>query len=209
MDIRERAAAALVRARAAGIPVPATDPPHRQRLRAALTRDIAALLALPAGHVVVGDDPIRTYGGVPGQLITVEDPGDPAVVLRLLPETGNIGTGGGAYLLLDACPGCSRDRDSGDVPVMADHRPGRSRPLPALPAAAPRSAGACRVLRRSRPRLWLPTAIVACSRRSPPVGELVSVLVGGSAPSSDIRPLPVCGWPSHPATRRSRVALGV
>ena len=33
MDIRERAAAALVRAREAGIPVPATDPPHRQRLR--------------------------------------------------------------------------------------------------------------------------------------------------------------------------------
>jgi hypothetical protein len=27
MDIRERAAAALVRAREAGIPVPATDPP--------------------------------------------------------------------------------------------------------------------------------------------------------------------------------------
>ena len=119
MDIRERAAAALVRARAAWIPVPATDPPHRQRLRAALTRDIAALLALPAGHVVVGDDTIRTHGGVPGQLITVEDPGDPAVVLRFLPETGNIGTGGGAYLLLDACPGCSGDPHSGDVPVMA------------------------------------------------------------------------------------------
>jgi hypothetical protein len=66
MDIRERAAAALVRARAAGIAVPATDPPHRQRLRAALTRDIAALLALPAGHVVVDDDPIRTYGAFPG-----------------------------------------------------------------------------------------------------------------------------------------------
>jgi hypothetical protein len=107
MDIRERAAAALVRARAAGIAVPATVPRHRQRLRAALTRDIAALLAVPAGHVVVGDDPIRTYGGVPGQLIIVEDPGDPAVVLRFLPETGNIGTGGGAYLLLDACPGCA------------------------------------------------------------------------------------------------------
>jgi hypothetical protein len=66
MDIRERAAAALVRAREAGIPVPATDPPNRQRLRAALTRDIAALLALPAGHVVVDDDPIRTYGAFPG-----------------------------------------------------------------------------------------------------------------------------------------------
>jgi hypothetical protein len=120
MDIRERAAAALVRAREAGIPVPATDPPHRQRLRAALTRDVATLLALPAGHVVVGDDPIRSYGGVCGQLITVEDPDDPDVVLRFLPETGNTGTGGGAYLLLDACPGCSGDpRSSGEVPVVA------------------------------------------------------------------------------------------
>ena len=109
----------LVRAREAGILVPAPDPPHRQRLRAALTRDIAVLLAVPANHVLVSDDPIRTYGGVPGQLITVEDPGDPAVVLRFLPETGNIGTGGGAYLLLDACPGCSGDPHSGDVPVMA------------------------------------------------------------------------------------------
>ena len=36
-----------------------------------------------------------------------------------MPETGNIGTGGGAYLLLDACPGCSGDPPSGDVPVMA------------------------------------------------------------------------------------------
>jgi hypothetical protein len=120
MTIRERAAAALVRAREAGIPVPATDPPHRQRLRAALSRDVAALLALPPGHVVVGDDPIRAYRGVSGQLITVEDPDDPEIVLCFLPETGNIGTGGGAYLLLDACPGCSGDpRSQGNVPVVA------------------------------------------------------------------------------------------
>lgn len=118
MTIRERAAAALVRARTAGIPVPATDTPHRQRLRAALTRDIAAVLALPATHIVVGDDPIRAYGNLPGQLITVDDPDDPDVVLRFIPETGNIGTGGGAYLLLDACPGCSGDLHiSGEVPV--------------------------------------------------------------------------------------------
>jgi hypothetical protein len=68
---------------------------------------------------VVGDDPIRSNGGVPGQLISVEDPGDPDVVLRFLPETGNIGTGGGAYLLLDACPGCTGDPHSRDVPVLA------------------------------------------------------------------------------------------
>jgi hypothetical protein len=117
MTLRERAAAALVLAREAGIPLPATDPPYRQRLRAALTRDLATLLALPATHVLVGDDPIRSHGGVPGQLITVEDPDDPDIVLRFLPETGNTGTGGGAYLLLDSCPGCSGDPRSRDVPV--------------------------------------------------------------------------------------------
>ena len=53
MSIRERAAAALVRAREAAIAVPATDPPHRRRLRAALTRDIATLLAVPADHILV------------------------------------------------------------------------------------------------------------------------------------------------------------
>ena len=59
MTIRERAAAVLVRAREAGIAVPATEPPYRQRLRAALARDIATLLAVPAGHIVVSDDLLR------------------------------------------------------------------------------------------------------------------------------------------------------
>ena len=66
MTIRERAAAALVRAREAGIPVPATDPPHRRRLRAALTRDIATLLAVPADQSLVGDDPSAPTAASPG-----------------------------------------------------------------------------------------------------------------------------------------------
>jgi hypothetical protein len=49
----------------------------------------------------------------------VADPGDPEVVLRFLPETGNTGIGGGAYLLLDACPACGSDPHSEDVPVVA------------------------------------------------------------------------------------------
>jgi hypothetical protein len=119
-SIRERAAAALVRAREAGIPVPAADPPHRRRLRAALARDIATLLAVPAGQVMGGDDLIRTFGGVPGQLITVDDADDPHGGLRFIPETANTGTGGGAYLLLDACPGCSGSSGvRGEVPVVA------------------------------------------------------------------------------------------
>jgi hypothetical protein len=96
MDIRERAAAAWVHAREAGIPVPATEPPYRQRLRAALTRDVATLLAVPATHVVVGNDPIRGPGDLAAPRITVHDPDDADVVLCFLPETGNTGTGGGA-----------------------------------------------------------------------------------------------------------------
>ncbi len=120
MTIRERAAAALVRAREAGIAVPATEPPYRQRLRAALARDIATLLAVPAGHIVVSDDLLRARGGVPGQLITVQELDAPHDGLRFIPETGNTGTGGGAYLLLDACPGCSGyPRTRGDVPMVA------------------------------------------------------------------------------------------
>jgi hypothetical protein len=47
----------------------------------------------------------RAYGEVPAPLIIVHDRQDAEAVLCLLPETGNTGTGGGAYLLLDACPG--------------------------------------------------------------------------------------------------------
>lgn len=66
----------------------------------------------------MGNDPIRAYGRVAGQLIAVADPGDPEVVLRFLPETGNTGIGG-ADLLLDACPGCGSNPRSGEVPVVA------------------------------------------------------------------------------------------
>ena len=60
---------------------------------------------------------------MPGQLITVQDPDDPTVLLRFIPEPGNTGTGGGAYLLLDACPACSRpDSAPGEVPTAVDRR---------------------------------------------------------------------------------------
>lgn len=119
MTIYERAADSRARARSAGISVPATDDPYRRRLRAALTRDIATLLAIPAGHVVVSDDPIRAYSAIPGPLITVYDPDDADTILWFIPETGYTGTGGGAYLLLGACSGCAGDvRARGNVPVM-------------------------------------------------------------------------------------------
>ena len=97
MTIRERAAAALVRAREAGIAVPASEPSYRQRLRAAPVRDLSTLLAVPACHVVVSNDLSRAHDGAPGQLITVEDPDDACDGLRFIPETGNTGTGGGGY----------------------------------------------------------------------------------------------------------------
>ncbi|MBV9919514.1 MAG: hypothetical protein JOY78_01480 [Pseudonocardia sp.] len=98
---------------------PDIDDPYRRRLYAALTRDIATLLAIPAGHVVVGDDPIRAYSGISAASITVYDPDDADTTLRFVPETGYTGTGGGAYLLLGACPGCAGDAHSpADFPVM-------------------------------------------------------------------------------------------
>lgn len=52
-------------------------------------------------------------------MITVHDPRDPALVLRFIPEFGNLGNSGGAYLPLASCPGCSTDRVPRAVPMMA------------------------------------------------------------------------------------------
>ena len=39
----------------------------------------------------------------------MDDPDDPDGGLRFIPETGNTGVDGGAYLLLDTCPvGCQK-----------------------------------------------------------------------------------------------------
>ena len=133
--LHERATAALTWARAAGMAPAATDTAagsatdtaHQRRLRAAMTRDVTALLGIAPEHVLVTDDPTRTYGGIPGQLITVHDPDQTdeseelrgaASVLRFIPETGNTGTGGGAYLLLEACPGCSTPDIRHEVPTQ-------------------------------------------------------------------------------------------
>jgi hypothetical protein len=67
----------------------------------------------------VTDDPVREYSGLPGRLITVHDPDDSSTVLRLIPETGTTGTGGGAYLVLHPCPGCSTERQPCDVPMIS------------------------------------------------------------------------------------------
>jgi hypothetical protein len=120
MTIRERADAALARARDAGVAMPAATA-HQGRLRAAMIRDVAALLGLPPEYIVVTDDP--AYGGVPGQLITVHDPDDPdnpAAELRFIPELGNTGVGGGAYLLLAPCPACNSGPRGGNPALVGD-----------------------------------------------------------------------------------------
>ena len=40
-------------------------------------------------------------------------------MLRFIPEPGNTGGDGGAYLLLAACPGCSRPGAVRDVPTLS------------------------------------------------------------------------------------------
>ena len=119
MTLRQQAATALAHAQAAGVPVPDTGTAHLRRLRAALAREVAVMLGVPPTSVVVSDDSQRSYSGFPGQLITVHDPDDPAAVLRFIPETGNNGSGGGAYLLLDRCPGCATGRQSCEVPMVS------------------------------------------------------------------------------------------
>ena len=86
MTIHERAAVALARARAAGVPASLVDTAHQRRLRAAMIRDVAALLGVPPEHVLVTDDPVRAYGSMPGQLITVQDPDDPTVRVAVHPR---------------------------------------------------------------------------------------------------------------------------
>lgn len=131
MTIIEQAAAALARTRAttgtdAAQASPA-DTAHVRRVRTAMAREVAAMLGAPPTDVVTTPDPLRGYGGIPGVLIIVHDPdpapmfgdGDdgrhaPARVWRFVPEVGNTGSGGGAYLLLDACAACE-----GEVPVVA------------------------------------------------------------------------------------------
>jgi hypothetical protein len=56
---------------------------------------------------------------MPGQPITVQDPGDPDIVLRLIPEPGNLGTAWGAYLLLAACSACSEPNVVREVPILS------------------------------------------------------------------------------------------
>lgn len=194
MTIRERAAAALVRAREAGYRYrrptrptgdgcvrrwPATSPPCSRCPRPmswwATTRS--------------------AVGGVPGQMITVDDPDDRDLMLRFSPETGNTGLSGGAYLLLDVCPGCGgHPRTRGEVPMVAitglaelgnyRHR------------LKPRSTRATRrVLRRPRIRTRLPTPITHHRAIRPPPSARYGLQTQ--------RPDP------HPTSQMSRVSVVV
>ena len=66
MTIHDRAVVALARARAAGGAASLTDTVHQRRLRAAMTRDVVAMLGVSPEWVLVTDDPGRAYAGMPG-----------------------------------------------------------------------------------------------------------------------------------------------
>ena len=136
MTIHERAAVALARARAAGAPASLVDTAHQRRLRAAMIRDVATLLAVPPEQVLVTDDPVRAYGSMPGQLITVQDPDDPTVLLRFIPEPGNTGTG--AAPISCSPPARRAVGSTGSV----RYRPCRSRVLPTSARELPQPTAA-------------------------------------------------------------------
>lgn len=113
----------------------AVETAYARRVRAAMAREVAVMLGVAPSRVVVSADPVRGYGGEPGVLIGVHEPDpDPCGpsgpagegrVWRFVPETGNTGLGGGAYLLLDECPaGCGGGNPSfgpgeGMVPMVS------------------------------------------------------------------------------------------
>ena len=124
------------------------------------TRDVAALLALPAGHVVVGDDPIRAYDKVCGQLITWRTPTTPISSCVSFPRSAIPAPGEAPTCCSTPAPAAAATRAAGGCAGGGHQRTRRSRPLPTPPAAEPRSAPATpRVLRRPRPRTRLPVAI--------------------------------------------------
>ncbi|GAA1291713.1 hypothetical protein GCM10009634_44210 [Saccharothrix xinjiangensis] len=88
--------------------------------RARVARTVATALHVPVEHVLVTDDPHRTYpartGEVPGDLITVTDPAGRRE-WRFIPDDT---TPGQAWLLLDTCPHCAAEVPVAPVATLAD-----------------------------------------------------------------------------------------
>ena len=93
---------------------------HRWARRARVARTLATALNLPVDRVLVTDDPHRTYpartGPVPGDLITVTDPGT-ATLWRFIPDDT---TPGEAWLLLGRCPRCATEFPVARIATLAD-----------------------------------------------------------------------------------------
>lgn len=137
MTIIDQAAAALARTRATTAadsgPTPPVETAHIRRARTAMARDVSAMLGVPPNDVVITADPLRGYGDMPGVLITVHD-ADPVPAVadvgvgqldasrawRFVPEVGNTGSCGGAYLLLDSCALCGAEVPMAAISTLAD-----------------------------------------------------------------------------------------
>lgn len=83
--------------------------------RAQLGRTMAAALGVPAEQVSVIDDPQRSHGAVPGDLLIVTDP-DSEHRWRFVPDLGETET----WLLLDECPDCAATVPITRVATLAD-----------------------------------------------------------------------------------------
>lgn len=93
---------------------------NRWTRRARVARTLAAALQVPLEHVLVTDDPRRTYptrtGPVPGDLITATDPST-GHAWRFIPDHTTPGDG---WLLLEHCPDCATEAPTARMATLAD-----------------------------------------------------------------------------------------
>ncbi len=116
MPLAQRAARALTIAQAADTAYTDWDTPNpvTRRRRGRLARTLAAILGVDPASVIATADPDRSYGGYPGDLLTViEDD----TAYRFVPAEGFSEDG---FCLLGPCPTCESDVPVVEVNQLAD-----------------------------------------------------------------------------------------
>jgi len=142
MPLAQRAARALTIAQAADTAYTDWDTPNpvTRRRRGRLARTLAAILGVDPASVIATADPDRSYGGYPGDLLTViEDD----TAYRFVPAEGFSEDG---FCLLGPCPTCERRtcrrgqsaRRPGSLPRQRPARgPGQAPVRPPPPTGLP------------------------------------------------------------------------